>query len=63
MVTLVSVVTASLGFSEYCCSGYTGCRGNRVKLGYSVHGSSDYKGCSGNMGNDQSKVQFMCLQW
>ena len=31
MVTMTSVVTGSLTFSEYCYSGYTGCRGNRVK--------------------------------
>ena len=52
MVTLTSVVTASLGFSEYRYSGYTGCRGNsgnRVNVGFSVHSFSDSTGCSGNL--------------
>ncbi len=58
MITLVSVVTVSLGLSEYCYSGYTGFRGNRVKVSYSVHGSNYSTGCSGN---GQSRVQAVCL--
>ncbi len=60
VVAVVMAITANVGFSEYRYSGYTGCRGNRVKVGYSVQASSDYTGYSAN---DQSKVQSVCLQW
>ncbi len=68
MVTLVSAVRSSLGFSECRYSEYTGSRGNSdngIKVGCRVHGSSDSTGCNGNgqtkVGLYQRRIQCVLL--